>query len=133
MCRISQSRIPPAAPATFENRHLLPICNKIGQQRSLLISDRGATRDRENEIVASSTCPQVTLTMRAVPSSVVRTSTKGQKGCDRLVGLQNDVSSRSARTADRAPARLATPLLETDDPGAPVTGPDMDSDRVVEH
>jgi hypothetical protein len=98
-----QRRIPPSPATTFQNDYLLAGFDEIGQDQARLIMYQGSQRHGEHQILAPPAGAQITLAVGSRLRGVVRVPFIGQQGCHRWVGLQYDVPTGSAGTADGPP------------------------------
>lgn len=108
----NQGGIAPAGSTAGSDTNPLPRLDEIGKYGAVGITHEGSKWNRENQIVAGSPVPQLTLTMGTRGRFPVRFAGITQEGGDRRVGFGKHRSAAAAGAANRFPPRLAALPLE---------------------
>jgi hypothetical protein len=111
----------------------MPWFDEVSQDGPFLVGDDGAERNRDNEVLTPAPVPQITFTVGAVGSPMMRLALIAKEGCNTWVGFDDDIAPSAAVAALRLAFGSSFGPLIGDDPGATVTGPQMYLYPIDEH
>jgi hypothetical protein len=96
--------------------------DQIGHDRAALVDYEGAERNRKDEILASPTMSQISLSVSAVARAVMRLTLITEQGANAGIGLDYDVATSAAVATLRSTFGPSPGAQERDDSGATIAG-----------